>query len=1121
MTRKLYCLAAAVCLLASSLFGQDASGRVIGTVTDPSGAAVVGAKVTVTNADTKIARETASGPDGSFQVLSLPIGKYMVSAEAPGFRKAVTLPASLRINESLRLDVKLEVGATTDTVQVEADISGVETVISQLGGSVTASQIVAAPLNGRNVLDLALLQPGVVPSNVGGAGTFSVAGGRQDSVGYVLDGGVNTNLLNNGVVFNPNPDAVQEFRILTSNYSAEYGRSAGGVVTVATKSGTNEFHGSAYDYIRNKEFNANSFFNNAFGLPIDTLKRNQFGGSLGGPVLKDKLFFFGAYQGQRQSRLTSTSKVTVYTPAELAGDFSKSNNGKPDPGVADFLASFPYFQPNSVLAGQAIIDPSRINNVAANYIKAGLIPTHPSGALVSQGASSDNREEVTGKADYNITNSDRLAVTLGYQKADALTPFSYANVSGYPVTTSTKRYFGTVNYTKLLGATMINEFRFTVQRNNNLQNVPSASLPTPQQLGVGITSDDPHGPTNLYFNSGISAGFSVQGPTALIDNTYTWSDTFTWNKGSHGLKTGFFYTPYQNNTVYDFYVNGEFSFYGSDGVHSGNDRADFLFGLPDELLQFGAAPSNIRTHNLGFFVQDEWKVRRNLTLTFGLRYEYSSPKYDTQNRSFSLAYGQQSTMFTNAPKGLLFPGDAGAPRGANFPDKNDWAPRFGFAWDPKGNAKTSIRGGFGVFNDILKAEDNLQFNGQAPFYGFADLYFDPLDKNPTGTVPYFKDPFGSVGQPNPFPSRPPAKNLDFDAAGFLPFGGGGVYFVNPKLRTPYIYQYNLAVQHEVLPNVVTELAYVGSKSHKLTGLYDANPFALGTNTRLFNRQSGVPSYAFSYLDTFDNVGWADYNSLQTSVHNSRTVHTAVGDFSALQFSWTYGKSLDNVSGFRTSSSRVSYYNWNLWKGPSDFDLRHYFSFNAAWDLGFDKLWASGPKRLTRGWTVSPIMTFRTGQPLTVYSGISRSRTKVGPSGAGDPNVVHANLVAPITYYDPHTTHSLNETSGNFYFTPSSFSVAAFSAKGFDPVANPAQRTYGTLGRNAFRGPSRFNTNISIAKTTPLIGERLKLEIHADFFNIFNNAQFGDPSTSITSGTFGQISTTGDPRIIQLAARITF
>ena len=291
---------------------------------------------------------------------------------------------------------------------------------------------------------------------------------------------------------------------------------------------------------------------------------------------------------------------------------------------------------------------------------------------------------------------------------------------------------------------------------------------------------------------------------------------------------------------------------------------------------------------------------------------------------------------------------------------------------------------------------------------------------------------------------------------------------------------------------------------------------------MFNKQAGLPSYAFSYLDTFDNVGWASYNSLQTSIHNSRMVHTAVGDFSALQFSWTYGKSIDNVSGFRTSSSRVPYYNWNLWKGPSDFDLRHYLSFNAAWDLGFDKLWASGPKKLTKGWTVSPIMTYRTGQPLTVYSGISRSRTKPGPSGAGDPTLVHANLVSPITYYDPHTSQALNGTSGNFYFTPASFSVAAYSAKGFDPVNNPSQRTYGTLGRNAFRGPSRFNTNISIAKNTALIGEnKLNLEIHADFFNVFNNTQFGDPSTSITSGTFGQISTTGDPRIIQLAARFTF
>ncbi len=1108
-------------------FGQDATGRVNGSVLDPSGGVVVGAKITVTNVDTKQVREATTESDGSFQILNIPIGTYTVEAGAPGFRKSITKPSELHINESLRFDVKLEVGSTTDAIQVEADASGVETVVAQLGSSVTSQTIVNAPLNGRNVLDLALLQPGVIPSAAGGAGSFSIAGGRQDSVNYLLDGGVNSNLLNNGVVYNPNPDAVQEFRILTSNYSAEYGRNAGGIVSIVTKSGSNQFHGSAYDYLRNDALNANSFFNNAFGLPRDVLKRNQYGGSLGGPIWipkvfkgTDKLFFFVAYQGQRQSQLQTTSKTTVYTPSELAGDFSKSKSGAPDPGVVAFLAANPFFQPNPTLAAQGIIDPTKINSVAGNYIKAGLIPTSASGSLISQGSAADNRDEVTAKTDYNITSNDRIAVTLGYQTASTITPFSFANVPGYPISGGAHRYFGTVNYTKLIGASMINEFRFTAQRNNGLQSSPSATLPVASQLGVGVTPDNPTGPPNLSFNSGLSVGFSVQGPTTLIDNTYTWSDTFSLVKGKHGLKAGFNYTPYQNNTIYDFYVNGNYFFSGSagnGGIGSGNDRADFLLGLPDEYLQFGAAPSNIRSHNVAFFFQDEWKVRRNLTLTLGVRYEYSSPKIDLQGRSFSLALGQQSSVFTNAPLGLLFPGDKNAPVGSNYPDRNDWAPRFGFAWDPKGDGKTSLRGGFGVFNDILKAEDNLQYNGQAPFFGFADLFFDPLSKNPSTQTNYYSAPFTAVGQANTFPSRPPAKNIDFDASGFLPFGGGGVYFVDPKLRTPYIYQYNVSLQRELFSNVVAETSYVGSSSHKLTGLVDANPFILGTTSRLFNKTAGATS--FSYMDEFANVGWSHYNGLQASVQTKRPLTSMAGSFYG-QLSWTYGRSIDNESGFRTGSSRVPYYNRNQFKGVSDFDITHYVAFNGSWDIGFDRAWASGPKKLTKGWTLYPIITYRTGLPLNVRAGISRSRTRTGPSGAGDPNLVEANLVAPVTYFDPHNAQALNNTNGNFYFNPAAFSTAGLSA--IDGVNNVAARTYGSLGRNAFRGPSRFNTNLAVGKRTALIGEnRLTMEFSADFFNLFNNAQFGNPTTSITSGTFGQISTTADPRIIQMSLRFMF
>ncbi len=304
------------------------------------------------------------------------------------------------------------------------------------------------------------------------------------------------------------------------------------------------------------------------------------------------------------------------------------------------------------------------------------------------------------------------------------------------------------------------------------------------------------------------------------------------------------------------------------------------------------APSNIRQHNLGFFVQDEWRIRKNLTLTLGLRYEYSSPKLDTQGRSFSLAFGQQSTVFTKAPKlkgccSRAIPAFHGVP----ISRTNDWAPRFGFAWDPRGDGKMSIRGGFGVFYDVLKAEDNLQFNGQPPFFGGATLDFDPLSNNPTTAPNSLSQPFVAAGTPNPFPSRAPAKDVNFAAAGFLPAGGGGLYYVDPHLRTPYIYQYNLSVQRELARDTTLEVSYVGSNSHKLTGLYDGNPFVLGTTKRLYNTQQGLPATtSFSYLDTFANVGSAHYHGLLVGLTKRYSDVRFFGNLQS-QFSYTYGKSI--------------------------------------------------------------------------------------------------------------------------------------------------------------------------------------------------------------------------------------
>jgi outer membrane receptor protein involved in Fe transport len=1138
-------LAVTFCLLcaASAVRAQEAAGKILGTVTDQHGAVVPGAKVTVTNTSnltTQITRDTTSGEDGTYQIVSLPIGTYRVVIERQGFKQLVTEDNKLQINQSLRIDATLEAGAPNETVNVTSAASPVETVNPTLGQSVTSRPIVNLPLNGRNVLQLALLQPGVSESNPGdtGAGTFNIAGNRADSVTFLLDGGVNNNLLSNRVVFNPNPDTVAEFRLLTSNYTAEYGRNAGGVISVVTKSGTNSLSWEVFEFLRNNALNANSFFNKRDGLPRDILKRNQFGGYAGGPIMlprfgeggrkvwdgRDKAFFFVSYQGQRQVQTQTTASIRVFTPAELAGDFSRSNTARtgPNAGVVSFLQSHPQFQPNAALAAQGIIDPTRINAVAQRYIAAGLIPTSASGLKISQGTNKNDSEELTMKFDFNVRKNDKFAVTIGRTNNPTLLPFSGTNVPGYPITTTSKRYFGNLAYTSVFSPSFINDFRFTAQRDDQTQAVPARSLPTASALGIGITPDNSTGPPRLSFASGMSVGFSTQGPTTLINNTYNWLDTISWIKGKHAWKFGGNYSTYQNNTIFDFFVNGNFFFDGapaSGGIGSGNDLADFLFGLPDEFLQFGEAPSDIRTRSVYGFAQDEWRVRKNLTLTLGVRWEYNQPKYDTRGRSFSILPGQRSTRFPNAPVGLLFPGDPGAPKGSNFSDFNDWAPRVGFAWDPFGKGTTSLRGGFGVFYDVLKGEDNLQFNGQAPFFGFADLFFDPAGPD------IFTRPFQNAGQPNSFPSRPPASNINFDAAGFLPFGGGGVFFVDPHLRTPYNYQYNLSVQHEIVKNLIGEASYVGSSSHKLTALIDRNPFILGTTHRVLNTTPGNDDFSFSFLDEFRNVGTANYNSMQLSLQKPVS---GTGFFGQTYFTigYTWAHSIDTASGFRNRGNRVPTYNSHQFRADSDFDIRQRFTASGGWDLPFDRLWDSGPKRLTRGWSVYPIYTFRTGFPLDVFAGLNRSRTRPGPSAAGDPNLVRATLVGgALTIFDPRLSQTFNGRTGNFYFNPANFTNANLGGSTcLACVTNPALRTYGSLGRNAFRGPSRSNLDLAISKVTSLSrGEegRLKMEFRAEFFNILNSAQFRDPSTSITSGTFGQISTTFDPRIIQFAVKFSY
>ena len=1123
--------------------GQTATSTISGRVTDSGGAVVVGVAVQLINIERGTTTSAATNEAGIYVFPSVLPGNYRITAQSQGFKQGEVQNLPVEVGSRIEQNFQLEVGSVRESVTVETAEPLVNTVSATVSSVVEGTPIQDLPLNGRDTLQLALTQPGVTPMTItstGFAGNgFSIAGGRANSVTYMLDGGVNNSVANNTAVVDPNPDTIGEFRILTNNYSAEYGRSNGGIVNVVTKSGTNEIHGTLYDYLRNKDLNANNFFNQSTTgnyTPRPTLIRNQFGITMGGPITipkvvrgKDRFFWFFGYQGQRQNSTTVNPQIGTFTPAELAGDFSNAVKGGPDPNIAAFLISHPYFQPNSSLASQAIIDPTKIDSVAKAFIAGAPIPTSPTGILTPNGTAQDNRDEFLGKTDFQITQSQRFSITLVRNHNPTLNPFPGGSAPGYATRGVADQYFGSLNLASIITPRLINEAHFTAQRLNSGTTGFANTLPSAPSLGMQITPDLNTAPPIVTFGvEGLTLGFGGSVPGVYADTSYFWTDNLTWTKGRHNFKFGGSFAIVQNNGQFAYETNGTLTFSGplsSGGIGSGNDLADFLFGLPNAFTQWPNAFSSAHGHQYTVFAQDEWKVRPNFTLTLGLRYEYNTPKFDPQQRNYMIIPGQQSTKFPLAPLGLNFPCDPHAPcPGVYFPDKNNFGPRFGFAWDPFNKGKTSIRGGFGVFYDVLNAQDIQWQNGTVPFYSSAVVTFNRNMVPGSGPSTIMANPYGTAGIINPFPSQSLSPSVNFQKAGFLPFGPNSV-LIDPNQRNPYTYGWNFTVQQALAGGTALQVAYVGSSSHKQIVNVDGNSFILGTTLRPLNLQPGLQyPNAFAYMGVDKSLGSSNYEGLLTSI-TKRVGGSPVGD-TFFTLAYTFSKTLSDQDAYLQN---ISAYNQHQFYAPAAYDVSHRFVLSGGWELPFARTWSKGPKRLTSGWSLYPILTTQTGFPVDFNSGIARNPSVPGPGGDGAPGLVRPYWTGVSQQMlDPRgvETFTVNgvQRTGHFFFDPSAFLIPACYASTAPPGAPggcPAA-TYGNLQRNTFRGPGLTNFDLSLEKKTN-ITERVQLLFRAEFFNVVNHAEFLAPTgqVSVRSALIGQVTSTNPPRIGQLALKLVF
>ena len=1069
---------------------QVGRGAILGTVTDSQGAVIPNAVVKATDVSTGTSVVAKSDEVGNYIVTDLAAASYSLSCAVAGFETIERTGISLQVDQKARVDFALQIGKTQQVVTVQSSVTNIDTFTSTVKDVVDPVRMVELPLNGRNALTLQALLPGSVQMGSGSAASgialntglvFSVNGARPNQSAYTLDGGLNMDMYNNVPAAFPNPDMLQEFSILQNGYSAVDGRDAGAVVNMITKSGTNRLHGSAYEFLRNSYADAKG----EFATLVPPLRRNQYGGTVGGPVMlphyngRDRTFFFVGTELTRQALGSTISSTIVPTALERQGNFSQTTiHGQPitvappSTVTASNPNGTPY--PNATIP---TVDP-----VAKAFTSAFLPISNEPGNIYAYNLALPTRDnQVIARLDGTISSVDKF--NLRYFFDDSFN----AQSAGLPAFNSNNdwpTHNGTINESHVFSPALVNLATFMVARNTFIRG-PQVTNPA-NWTALGCQSCTNIAPSGVPTDWAIAAanGMSIRVPTNFQSYmmNYQVLDTLSWSKGHHLFQFGGEYS-YERRLGHEFFqMSTQWSFNGTLTGSYGDGYADFYSGAAFSVFQNSPLFSEQYKYTPFLYFQDDWRVTKNLTLNLGARWEPYLTTRDRYGHDGAFRPGQQSMIYPLAPLGALFPGDPGIGPGVS-PDRFDRiSPRVGFAFDPIGDGKTSIRAGYGVFSDTLRPVALNTNQTNQPFsYGWTT--FD-------------------VPLPNPYLNNqqtlqlllnyvPPTTAAARQARVFyLPMPENSI---SPNFTTGYIQQWNFNIQRNLWKQTVLTVGYVASKGTHLLLLEEQNPgvYIPGQSTTS-NINSRRPYTSFTTITDDIAGGGSNYNALQVS-WNRRFANgfTLLG-------SYVWAKSLDIASNDGNSglgNQARDPYNWRLDYLPSDFDVRNRFVTSFVYQIPGLRSEGALARAITGGWQVNGILTLQTGLPFSVLAGVDRSLVGVA--------LDHADVTSPVAVYNG----SSRTAKIAKYFNTSAFAL-------------PALGTFGTSSRNFIHGPGYENLDAGLFKVVP-IGEERRLELRWEAFNALNHPNLSNPVNSFSSAAFGRITAANTGRVMQIAAKLVF